>query len=108
MIHLLNKKSFHTTGVLHWLKNNVELLFWITGLLLLFFTDMKDPSRSLCIFRLAGFEGCPGCGIGHAIHDALHFNFKSSFSAHFMGIPAVLIILHRIKQLIFTKKQQLT
>lgn len=81
------------------LKENTELLFWITGLILLFFMNTAGPEQSLCFFRFIGFEKCPGCGLGHAIKEALHFHLTQSFDAHFMGIPAILIILHRIVHL---------
>ncbi|MCP9751830.1 DUF2752 domain-containing protein [Ferruginibacter sp. HRS2-29] len=67
--------------------------------------NTDSASSSLCLFRFAGFNSCPGCGIGHSIHEALHLNFARSFSEHIFGIPAVLIILYRIKQLLFTPKQ---
>jgi len=100
----LKKSIANISFLLSSLKNNLELIFWAGALLVLFFMSTGD-SPSLCIFRFAGFSSCPGCGIGHSIHDALHLNFARSFSEHILGIPAVLIILHRIKQLLFTPKQ---
>ena len=78
------------------LRENTELLFWIIGLVLLFFMNTQAPEQSLCFFRFIGFEKCPGCGLGHAINEALHFHLVQSFHEHFMGIPAIIIILHRI------------
>lgn len=59
-----------------------------------------DRGTSLCPSQLLGWGKCPGCGIGHAIHDALHFRFRSSIHHHPLGIVAVIIIFIRIKQLI--------
>ena len=82
-----------------WVSKNMELLFWPAALVLLFFMHTDSPQQSLCFFRFIGLQSCPGCGIGHAIHEALHLRFSQSFQAHFFGIPAVAIILHRIYSL---------
>jgi hypothetical protein len=47
---------------------------------------------SFCIFRMMGFSSCPGCGIGHSIHHALHFEWKESLQHHALGIPITIII----------------
>lgn len=80
-----------------------ELIVWSTAIIVLFFLP-ESQGPSLCIFKAFGFNRCPGCGIGHSIHDALHFQFSDSWNHHPMGILAVLIIFMRIKQLIPTKK----
>ena len=81
-----------------------EWLFWITALVLLFFMQADTSSPSLCIFKWLNIDHCPGCGLGHSIHYALHGQFAVSFKYHPMGIAAVLIILNRIKQLSFKPK----
>ena len=83
-----------------WLRTHLELLFWITGLTALFFLAENVPGNSLCVFSLVGFGHCPGCGLGHAIHYALHLKLAVSFQSHPLGIFAVLVIFNRIKQLI--------
>lgn len=81
-----------------------ECIFWITALVVLFFMKADTNAPSLCIFKWIHLTYCPGCGLGHAIHFALHFQFAASFQNHPMGIVAVLIILNRIKQLSFKTK----
>ena len=81
-----------------------ELLCWITALVLLFFRPVNTSAPTLCIFRWLQIDHCPGCGIGHAIHYALHLQLTTSFEHHPIGIAAVLIILNRIKQLSFKQK----
>ncbi len=76
-----------------------ELLFWITALVLLFFMEVNLLAPTLCVFRWLNIGHCPGCGIGHAIHYALHLQLSISFQQHPLGIAAVLIILNRIKEL---------
>jgi hypothetical protein len=81
------------------LWKNMELLFWVTALVLLgVFTNpySSEGHFSLCLFKFMGFERCSGCGIGHAISFLLQGDLKASWNAHFMGIPAVLIIGYRI------------
>ena len=81
------------------LKYN-ELLFWFTALALLFFMPVAKPAASLCISTLLGLGKCPGCGIGHAIHEALHLRLQSSWQYHPLGIFAVIVIFIRLKQLL--------
>lgn len=68
-----------------------ESIVWLSALLLLYF--MEDGGPSLCLFKLAGFASCPGCGIGRAIHHALHGEPGLSFAAHWMGLPATGLLL---------------
>lgn len=87
---------------LRYIKSNLEIYFWLTSLLILYF--LRAGGESFCLFRLAGIDWCPGCGIGRAISAALHFRFATSFDEHPFGIPALLIIAHRITQLIIKPK----
>ncbi|NCI45414.1 DUF2752 domain-containing protein [Sediminibacterium sp. WSJ-3] len=69
-------------------------------MLLLYFLPEKQARISFCPSVLTGLGPCPGCGIGRAIHYALHFEWGQSWQNHMMGIPAVIIIFSRIKQLL--------
>src|SRR5688572_7950736 len=71
-------------------------LTWTIALLFLFFLDTAEASFSFCVFKWMGFESCFGCGIGHAIHHALHLQLEQSFQAHILGIPATVGILYSI------------
>jgi hypothetical protein len=82
----------------------LELAIWFSALAALFFMSPEYKLPSLCAFKFLGFNGCLGCGIGHAIHYALHLEFSKSFEAHPMGVPAIPIILNRIINLSFKKK----
>ncbi|MCW5914154.1 MAG: DUF2752 domain-containing protein [Chitinophagaceae bacterium] len=73
---------------------NKELLFWTIALVFLYFLPFgNDPV--LCPIKLAGLSFCPGCGIGSAIHLVLHLNLGDSIQAHYLGIPATIVILYR-------------
>lgn len=96
MILKINSKNWHV---------GFESICWISALIILFFMSHdNDADASLCMFRIIGFNSCPGCGLGHAIHDALHLRFGLSFKEHWLGIPAILIIFQRIYQLTLKKK----
>lgn len=77
-------------------RRYVESIIWMLALLLLFFLNPSEDLPSVCVFKLVGFESCPGCGIGHAIHFALHFKFQQSLSEHIFGIPATIGILYHL------------
>jgi hypothetical protein len=83
-----------------------EAIIWAFALLLLYFMDTSKETTSICIFKLLGFKSCPGCGIGHAIHFALHFNFQKSFHEHILGIPVTIGILYTIINSFLNQNQQ--
>lgn len=74
----------------------LEPFIWTLALLVLFFTDTSKETFSFCVVKMIGFQSCPGCGIGHAIHDALHLDFKESLDDHILGIPATVVLLYHI------------
>ena len=83
------------------LKFNKELLTWVTTLLVIFLAPMDGPS--LCFFKWIGIGFCPGCGLAHAMQEAMHLHLKSSLNQHPLGIAAVLVLLYRIYILTFTQ-----
>jgi len=77
-----------------------ELVFWIAALVSLAFSDPAGPAHfSLCPFKAMGITWCPGCGLGHAISWLFHGSITNSWHAHWLGIPALGIILYRIYSL---------
>jgi hypothetical protein len=92
--------------ILPYIKKHAELYCWSTALAALYFMRPDERGLSFCPSTLLGFGKCPGCGIGHAIHDALHLQWEQSVHHHFMGVPAVFIIFYRIKQLLPTLNKQ--
>jgi hypothetical protein len=78
-------------------RNYFELVFWIAALVALALTDPSAPGQySLCPLKLMGISWCPGCGLGHSISWVLYGNIKNSWHAHWLGLPALIIILYRI------------
>lgn len=92
----LNKKVFNYLRIV-----GLEALIWISALLYLaFFNDPFHQHFTVCPLSNAGFEYCPGCGLGNSISLLLNGYFVESFNAHILGFPAVIIILYRIFSLI--------
>jgi len=77
----------------------VEASVWLLGLLLLYLYPFKSAS-SLCLYQLLGFDSCPGCGLGRAVHYALHGDMTTSMQFHILGIPTLIILIFRIIHLI--------
>lgn len=84
----------------YFLHQNLEVVFWIVGLLILYCMPVRGEHFSLCPLKAIGFKWCPGCGLGHSIHYYLHFDFQEGWHAHYLGAFAIVIILYRIFQLI--------
>jgi hypothetical protein len=78
-----------------------ELVFWVSALISLAFTNPAAAGHfSLCPLKTMGITWCPGCGLGHAISWLLHGDVRNSLQAHWLGIPALAVILYRIYGLI--------
>lgn len=81
-------------------KLPAEALIWAGGLVALFFIDPAHDHFSLCPFHQLGITFCPGCGLGRSVSHLLHGEFVRSFTVHPLGALAVVLLLHRIFQLI--------
>lgn len=82
-------------------KINLEALAWLIGLLYLALINPASANHfSFCIFKLLGFELCPGCGLGLSISFLLHGDFVNSFHAHPLGSIALVILIFRIFSLL--------
>ena len=85
-------------------KRHFELIFWITALIATALVPLDtSPHYSFCLFKLAGIDFCPGCGIGHSISYLFHGNLSASFNSHPLGLFAVLVIICRISNLLRLK-----
>ncbi|WP_082120671.1 DUF2752 domain-containing protein [Pedobacter sp. BMA] len=79
----------------------MELVFWVTALVLLATSNGHEHHFTLCPLANLGYGGwCPGCGLGRSISHIFHGQFNESFSEHWFGLPAILIIVYRIYSLI--------
>ncbi|MFT3738041.1 MAG: DUF2752 domain-containing protein [Breznakibacter sp.] len=84
-----------------WRSGKPEGWFWLMAIALL---AMSNPDAcghfSLCVFKNLGLGFCPGCGLGHAIALLFRGRIADSLAMHPMGIPAVIILLHRSYRLL--------
>jgi len=77
-----------------------EFWIWIIGITALYFLPpAADGHFSFCLFRILGFHFCPGCGLGSSIHAILHGDWQQSLQYHWLGFPALAILLIRIIKL---------
>jgi len=81
-------------------KFPLELVIWLTALILLGLSSPGAHHYTLCLFSNLGLSWCPGCGLGRSLSSLLHFDFMLSFQQHWFGIPAFFILLNRIFQLL--------
>lgn len=85
-----------------------ELVLWSAALIALFFMGGGPDAATLCVFHAFGFIHCPGCGLGNAIHEALHLHWTASFNHHPLGIPVLLLLLGRVASLLLSRSQNHT
>ena len=82
---------------LKFLKDNLEAVLWTSALVWLALMDPAGGSHvTLCPLSALGFDWCPGCGLGRAVSYALHGDLAGSFHHHFLGIPAVVVLVSRV------------
>ena len=82
-------------------KFPLEAVIWMSGLIALAFVDPSQTSHvTICPIAYFGFDFCPGCGLGRSIAWLFHGSLKNSFSAHPLGIVTLVVLVHRIIQLI--------
>jgi hypothetical protein len=83
-----------------YLARYLELAVWAGGLLWLGLTEVESAHYSVCVFRAVGLPHCPGCGLGHGISHLFHGRLAESWASHPLTIPALLILLNRMRQLL--------
>jgi hypothetical protein len=78
-----------------------EVLFWLAAFFYLSVINPYQPKHlEFCLFSLVGIDNCPGCGLGKSISMIFHGDIIGSFQSHPLGIPALILIIRRIYQLI--------
>jgi len=79
----------------------MEALIWTVGLLAVAFPDPTLPSViELCVFKLVGFSGCPGCGLGHAMGYLFRAEWALALQTHWFSPAALIILLAHIGRLV--------
>ncbi len=79
------------------LVHNLEAFIWLAVIIYFAASTVQfDSHFTLCPLRLAGFEHCPGCGLGRSMVLLLHGRVFESISMHPLGIFALGIFAARI------------
>ncbi|MDP4291669.1 MAG: DUF2752 domain-containing protein [Bacteroidota bacterium] len=81
-------------------KIDLELVIWLTALVMLALTNPTEHHWTLCPLSNLGFKYCPGCGLGRSISYLFRGDISASFHMHPLGIFALGIISYRIIQII--------
>lgn len=95
-------KSRHLQAFIYRLAQSVKFVgfegfIWIAALVYLaFFNSPFQSHFTICPLSNAGFEHCPGCGLGNAISFLLNGHFSESIETHLFAIPAIIIIISRV------------
>ena len=77
-----------------------EALIWLAGLVCLALLDPHAAQHyTICPLASAGFDFCPGCGLGRSITLLFHGMPAESFKAHPLGLFAVAVLIQRIYSL---------
>jgi hypothetical protein len=81
---------------------NFEALLWIVGIIYLATIDPYQHGHiDFCLFKIMGFEFCPGCGLGKSISMIFQGDIINSIKTHPIGIFALIFIIRRIIELLF-------
>jgi hypothetical protein len=72
------------------LVHNLEAFVWITAIIYFALSPLPSGEHfTICPLSLAGFEHCPGCGLGRSMILLLHGHVSESFSMHPLAIFAL-------------------
>jgi hypothetical protein len=81
-------------------KLPIELIFWLTALISLWFFDPYGNHYSLCPLSNLGIDWCPGCGLGRSMALLMKGHFIASWEMHPLGGFALVVIIFRIFEII--------
>ena len=79
---------------------DVEALMWSLGLLILAASDPGSETHFTLFWPqwVFGIQS-PGHGLGHSIGYLFRGDLLSSLNAHLLGVPVVIVLVHRITSL---------
>ncbi|MBD1398003.1 DUF2752 domain-containing protein [Pontibacter sp. JH31] len=99
MIH--HARLLRTNGFL-------EAVCWVVAIVLLaLMNPMETHLFSLCPWSWVTDARCPGCGLGHSIAFLFRGEWRASWEAHILGLPALLILGRRIFSLLWLCRTQI-
>jgi hypothetical protein len=79
------------------LVQNLEAFIWIAAILYFAFSPVHSEGHfTICPLSLAGFQYCPGCGLGRSMVLLLHGYIAESLRMHPLALFALGVIVARI------------
>ena len=79
------------------MAHNLEAFIWISVLLYFAFSPLPNANHfTICPLSLAGFQHCPGCGLGRSIIMLLHGHISESIANHPLGTLAITLLISRV------------
>lgn len=79
-----------------WKSGLPEVLCWLIGIALLATMDpQKEHLFSFCPMSWLWGGSCPGCGLGHSIAYLFRGEWRASWEAHPLGLPALYVLGRR-------------
>jgi hypothetical protein len=96
---IVNKRSMkrEIQQPITFLIQNLEAFIWIAVLVYFAISPVHATGHfTICPLSLAGFEYCPGCGLGRSIILLMHGHINESISMHPLAIFALIVLIVRI------------
>jgi hypothetical protein len=88
-------RDLHTAS--KFVIRNLEAFIWLAVIVYFAVSPVQFANHfTICPLSLAGFEHCPGCGLGRAMVLLLHGKLAESISMHPLGIFALGLFVVRI------------
>jgi hypothetical protein len=77
--------------------HNLEAFVWIAAIIYFALSPVHQVGHfTICPLSLAGFEYCPGCGLGRAMILLIHGKIVESISMHPFALLAFGVLIARI------------
>jgi hypothetical protein len=91
----MSDKEFKTARI--FFAHNLEAFICITAIIYFALTPIHSGTHfTICPLSLAGFEYCPGCGLGRSMILLLHGQIADSIHMHPLSVFALGILVIRI------------
>jgi hypothetical protein len=90
---MISRIQITVNFVLH----NLEAFIWLAVIVFFALSPISSGEHfTVCPLKLAGFEHCPGCGLGRSLILLLHGHVTESFRMHPLAIFALAVLSARI------------
>ena len=92
-----DETAMTTIKVRTFLTHNLEALVWLAVIVVFAVSPVQSGNHfTICPLSLAGFEHCPGCGLGRAMILLLHGRLAESIEMHPLALFALGLFIFRI------------